>query len=570
MARKVQIKSLSSLIILVCLIQSASMGAPERREALASFSFDDGSLRPTPETFALFESGKGRVRLSSQYRYSGYNSLEISDFSGDREFPELQGYFPKKESGKIFLRFALLLTNAEEELNIALAGTSWFTLQKNGIAFWVSTKKGWLYHTTDSIPTKLFKPKLFTWYVFKIAYDIDRGRYDIMAFEERNKTPFVTLKDQPNASNQPGSVVDKFSFIGDIGKDTSNVVYYVDDILVYSDADRERQPSQISQQRRSYFIDGWYELKKASSSKPLCPAIFELGDMGFQSADRSELKGTDTFDKVKNVVLGSGAGFEIEDKFSPRLKTLLGGVNSWAAGCGALKGGDGKSAEEAFRTALKLAPDSKIYPLALAIALGVQGRWSETDGLLGEIYNRWVDDPRFDVALAVLGLHRQDLILSAKVLEKFSETMAAELKNPSVLKMWDGDRSAPVLADIKSQYPQSWRAIISQPIVAEQYFYVLLWQGKNQEAYQYAEKISGQLKAQGANPGVWDVFAGDALFYHGRPRDALKRYEAYYRNPQHTHDEMVLGRLSDVYFQLGDFKNEQVFRVKMFEAMMKR
>src|SRR5687767_13753412 len=69
------------------------------RGALVQYSFDDGLTDTGPDTFAVFQHAKGHVRLSSQFRSSGYRSIELRDVADDQDFPELQGYFPQRKSG---------------------------------------------------------------------------------------------------------------------------------------------------------------------------------------------------------------------------------------------------------------------------------------------------------------------------------------------------------------------------------------------------------------------------------------------------------------------------------------
>src|SRR5258708_3321867 len=80
--------------------QSPSIPAP--------FSFHASSRETGPDTFAIFQNAKGSVRLSWSDHFSGYRSIEIRDVSGDKDFPELQGYFPLRSHGTLFLHFALM------------------------------------------------------------------------------------------------------------------------------------------------------------------------------------------------------------------------------------------------------------------------------------------------------------------------------------------------------------------------------------------------------------------------------------------------------------------------------
>ena len=228
MARRIPI----ALVVLSLMMAEAVPAQTNPSSILVQYSFDDGALDTGPDTFSVFQNAKGSVRLTTSNRLSGYQSIEIQDVAGDRDFPELQGYFPLRTQGKLFLHFALMTTNPAEELNIALAGPEWFTLRRNGIGFWLKTIDGYLCQYSDSIPRKLFPITPFTWYVVNATYDIDSGTFDLVIHEEGRADPVVSVQQQKNAANQPGSTIDKFSFIGDTGMDESNVVYYVDDVIL--------------------------------------------------------------------------------------------------------------------------------------------------------------------------------------------------------------------------------------------------------------------------------------------------------------------------------------------------
>lgn len=250
------------------------------------YSFDDGLAATGPDTFTVFRNAKGSVQLSTAFHVSGYHSIEIRDVAGDH-FPELQGFFPERRDGRLFLHFALLTTNPRQEFNMALAGPGWFRLGEDGIALWFKVQDGVLRHVSDSIPKKLLDVKPFTWYGFDVDYDLARGRYDLRVTEEGNPRPVVSLRNQPNGSSQPGAAVNVFSFIGDLA-DRSNAVYYVDDFVLTSDGGvsaSERQPF-VAPGRRKFFVDRFAEqvslfkrLRKPGSPL-LCPTILELAELG--------------------------------------------------------------------------------------------------------------------------------------------------------------------------------------------------------------------------------------------------------------------------------------------------
>src|SRR5207247_1648024 len=86
-------------------------------------------------------------------------------------------------------------------------------------------------------------------------------------------------KTQPNAFNETGSPVDKFSFIGDNGHDTSNVDYYVDDIVLTVDRPIPIAPF-VAPGRRKLFFDTWNDGLTSLRSKPSCLAAIYLAALG--------------------------------------------------------------------------------------------------------------------------------------------------------------------------------------------------------------------------------------------------------------------------------------------------
>ena len=249
------------LLVLFCslpLLAEAPAEAPAHAEKIFSTLADlpfEGEMPPTgPDTFAVFAKESGQVRRSYHFRVSGEESLEISDRAGDGAFPELQGYFDERRQGVVYCHFAFLTTTPQESFNIALAGPEFFALRKNGIAFWLEGRDGKLVHWSDSMPKKLFELQGFTWYFVDLRYNLQQGHYDLTIHQEGLTEPIVALEKQPNATATAGSSVDKFSFIGDRGEDTSKVVYYVDDIRIEAGGKVPRADF-VAPGRRKLFIE---------------------------------------------------------------------------------------------------------------------------------------------------------------------------------------------------------------------------------------------------------------------------------------------------------------------------
>ena len=146
-----------------------------------------------------------------------------------------------------------------------MAGPEHFSLGKNGIAIWLAGRGGNLYHYSDSIWRKLFPITTFVWYFVEIAYDVDAGVYDLVIRQERQDTPAVSLKAQPNAASAPGSAVSKYSFISTPpGRDTSSVTYYIDDLIIWT-GEKNEIPPFVAPGRRKFFVDSFAKFRPAAS-----------------------------------------------------------------------------------------------------------------------------------------------------------------------------------------------------------------------------------------------------------------------------------------------------------------
>src|SRR5262245_47423158 len=344
---------LAALLGLAATSQADGARAVPPSATLVSYGFDDDDLATGPDTFAVFEKSKGRVHLSTDFRYSGYRSVEIRDVADDGDFPELQGYFPMRDSGTLYAHFALMVADPREQLNVALAGPEWFSMRKGGVSFWLQTRDGWLCQYSDSIPKRLLQMSPLTWYLVDASYDIAAGRYDLTIREEGRPEPVVALKDQANAFSEPGSAVDKFSFIGDTGHDTSNVDYFVDDILLTLDQPIALAPF-VAPGRRKLFFDTWNDARALLRAKPVCLPSIDLADFGLDAAAIGALRREGLLPALQDILTGTPA--RIPETGSAANTRLLQAILLWKGGCSALERGDADTALERFTKAGELVP----------------------------------------------------------------------------------------------------------------------------------------------------------------------------------------------------------------------
>ncbi|HTP33744.1 MAG TPA: hypothetical protein VMJ75_16310 [Candidatus Acidoferrales bacterium] len=524
LARTIQGGFVGSLVVFGFIGGSAWAQAQGAAGALVRYSFDDDLVDTGPDTFSVSQFGRGSVRLSTVYRFSGYRSVEIRDVAGDRNFPELQGYFPIRTEGKLYLHFAMMTTDPGEELNIALAGPQWFRLRKDGIAFWLKTANGYLTAISDSMPKKLFCMRAFVWYVVDATYDIDAGTYDLTIRQEGLESPVADMRGQANAASQPGSRVDKFSFIGDHDTDASNVVYYVDDVLVGVDEAIVHQPF-AAPGRRKLFVDYWNSARRARAAHPKPLPMMSLADLGIGSAETAALRQNGAGELLGQIL--SGRLPEVPDDLPDPSRSILQSVIAWREGARALTDGDAELALARFDRASQLSPSAALSQMDAVMALANLARWDEVDRRLAGIVPQWRDDPRLPATLAIIGLARGDLDAVEHQLRPSAE---------------------------------------SSGLLAEEYFLTLLWKGDAARAETFAHTMLA--RGPDSERGLWRERLGDAAFLSGSIERARDYYEASLA--EHPRPNSVWLKLSDVYFKLGDLEKERAFRERVYGSLRER
>jgi hypothetical protein len=268
----------------------------------------------------------------------------LRDVAGDGDFPELQAFIPERRSGVLRLGFSLLVTNPEEELNVALAGPAGFGLGRDGISVWLATRGGWLLHSSDSIPRRIHPLTPFVWYRVELALRLDAGRYDLRLFEERVEAPVVQLARQPTAASHAGAAVHLLSLIGDNGDDRSNVVYFVDDIELAAD-DGPRLRAFVAPGRRQTFVELLERYRRPLGAAPDCPRPLGVEDLGLDPAAGAESAGAVLAAAVGPPGAGARAGAKPRD---------LEAVRRWRDGCAALARSDFAGAAAEFGLAVEL------------------------------------------------------------------------------------------------------------------------------------------------------------------------------------------------------------------------
>src|SRR5258706_9812499 len=111
---------LASALLAFLLASPLVRAAPGSGSTLLSYSFDE-AIATGPDTFAIWQgarhtsTGRGRVSLSTAFHVSGSRSVEIKDVAGDRDFPALPRYFPRRGTRRVLFFFSFLTPEPTEE-----------------------------------------------------------------------------------------------------------------------------------------------------------------------------------------------------------------------------------------------------------------------------------------------------------------------------------------------------------------------------------------------------------------------------------------------------------------------
>ncbi len=535
-------------------------------ESLVSYSFDDNRIDTGPDTFRIFEHSRGTARLSPEFRYSGYYSVEIRDAAHDGGFPELQGYFPMQESGTLYVHFAFMTPEPLESFNIALAGPEYFRMKRDGIGFWLKNRQGDFYHVSDSMPKRLQPIVPFTWYLVDLTYRVEDGTYDLLIHDEYSRRALVDIRNAANTTNSPNSKVNIFSFIGDL-PDEANAVIYVDDIDIRSD--RIAAPELVAPGRRKLFVDYWRELEREARGKPQCIATTGFSDFDISAHELTGLSTSGDLPRLEQVL--AAPGHAITPGLVRDLPDLLKlrAVARWRLGCYLLEKGEAGPALEIFRALEVDVPGARIYHLSTTLALAALGEFGEADNRIGNVYGLWSGDERFAAAQAMIGLAHHDDWNSETALQEVIARLREAKTEPTVMELWSKGPDSRLVQALRKRYPDQWENHLRNRLLLEQYYFLLLWRDAFADAMQFARQVAASLEQGHGSAGIWYEFIGNAAFLSGDNELALDYYELALGASEHdqARNHSVYLKLSDLFHLIGDPENERYYREQVYGSL---
>jgi hypothetical protein len=534
-------------------------------QVLVSYGFDDESNETGPDTFHVFENASGHVRLSREIARSGGFSVEIADSAGDGDFPELQGFFPERHTGRLVVRFSILVATPDEPWNAGLAGPGGFGVGENGLAFRLEARGGYFWHTSDSIPKRIAPIEPFVWYDFRLDYDLDAGTYDLRLSREGEREPFVRLVRQPNVVSAPGSTIDKFSFIGDLG-DRGRATYFVDDVEIAS-TEAADLAAFVAPGRRRLFVDAYLAERDRAQRNPGCPPAAGVEDFAIAPQRLSELKASGALATLRAALESDPAAIAAVD---PRLAELpeIAAVLAWDTGCAELGAGRPAAALPRLERAASLQPAAPLYPLALAHALARLDRLDEASDRLAEAHAALGEDARYAVAMSLVGARRADLGEAEVWVAAPAESRADLPADPLLRDLELGNFHDGLLAALRDRFPDAWRTKVDEALLFEQYFWVLVARADYVRAGDFARRLAERYRAAGVDPARWWDRAGDAaLLARDLPR-ARDLYERELASPDPQARIAASLKLADVAALDGDRAAERHWREAIYGRLV--
>lgn len=521
------------------------------------YDFESSEVDSGPDTFEIFEQSSSSVSLSREYAFRGRSSLHIQDFRKNQTFPEFQGYFPKVSDGSVDIVFALMTPNPEERFNIAFAGEKHFQLAQNGFGLWLLNDGGTMRHVSNSIPKRLFDLVPFQWYLFEIELNVTEGEYSLTVTDEYG-TEVVNLAQQAHPINAKRSNLVKYSFAGDL-KDHGNANFFIDEFALRTDfADSPKEL--VAPGRRSLFIDQWNEYHKRAQNIDFClPPKLPYDFIDVYNTDGLKVLQSNV-DILRSLLVSPSEAYLAAFDHD---QDLIVGIAHWAEGCLLLKNKDYDAAVERFETASGLIGNAPAVPMAEALAYANNGQYFVAQSIASYSHAQWPDDVRWEVLLAAIGFMSDQIESSEQALVYVANTLQGDKSLASDLMEDMGWLSSLATSKLRWQFVFDENA--EAFIVAEQYYYSLLWQDRFHEAENYALKFIRLLEWHGYESPLWFERAGDAALLG----DRLSSAEKSYAHTLALQDKRLsaLQKLADVYFLQGRAAEERKVRESIFGAL---
>jgi hypothetical protein len=560
MVARIQIQSVVAVALLL-----GSVGSQAWAEnTLASYNFDYDVLESGPDTYQIFRHENAKAEITSDYASGGYASAHLTDEPNDNDFVEFQGYFPEQVSGSVRFRFKFLIANQKNLFNVALVGKERYKLTPQGINFWLIYRDGWLRHTSDSIPKKLFQPNLYEWYALDALLDMNKGTYSLRIVRESGEAA-VQLENQPFSTGVGEKTsLKEYSFVGDL-EDAQAADFYIDDVSVAT-TNATELPNMVAPGRRKYFFEIWNDYHRELQAKLQCLPAIDLEDFGIYGREYASLATNGQLEILYQLIRSEPAiGKSDAWKSSADLSAIV----DWTKACSALDEKQPAKAQTYIAQALAKKPSAYIYQLSSLIIDAANT--PDASSLYNRAYGlpQRGNDVRNQIALAMIAFHtrqyrnashEQDIQAALAGLDKLT---GRDLKQLQALGIH------PVNNDYKDRLrrymPDSWEQYAKWMLVLEQQYYSYLWREAYKDAYALATRVTKKLVSHSVDPGIWRERQADGAFLSNDLETALDLY-----NQQAHKSAASLLKMADLYHMQGDLASEKSLRESIYRNFSRR
>jgi tetratricopeptide (TPR) repeat protein len=217
-----------------------------------------------------------------------------------------------------------------------------------------------------------------------------------------------------------------------------------------------------------------------------------------------------------------------------------------------------------FEEAARQAPEARMYEISAILILAALHQWTEVNERWSRAGAEWRGDIRFAFVSALIGLARGNLD-DAEWWLRGPAGQVLQIGHKGLSRLWGGSLDKATLDAMRRNSPEHWREAVEAELIAEQYYFVLLWQGRYREAQSYAEQVLEPLTQLKLPTALWLERQGDALFFERDYPLARQLYEQALQDDPNSTGAYL--KLSDVWFLLGDREKERSYRERIYGVL---
>ena len=292
-------------------------------------------------------------------------------------------------------------------------------------------------------------------------------------------------------------------------------------------------------------------------SHPICLPVDDMTDIGLNSSNEYLMNPEGPVIALLDLLAAKTVSLKNFADQHGETFSYLTAVKQWRRGCSKLAAGADKKARDHFIAAIENF-DAPLYQLSYAMALAEGDEYNEAVSFLGAQYSYWADDPRYAIAQAMVALNHKDWKNAQWTLEPFAISLINKMDKATLNDLWAGKLDSDLVASFRKKLPAMWVKAMGEFIMAEQYFYLLLWTDRHHEALEYAQAMTRYLEKNALPTTLWQARIGDSYFISGNYSAALQQYQKILE--QAIYQTSLYKKISDIAIIQSDTQTERIYR----------